>query len=97
TIVSFFEKKSFVVSGVVPLSILNLIVPELSKAINLQLINKKWDLIRQYSLLYIQESKKLVSRAKRGINTRIALLISLFCFLLIILLLVLGAKFSGRI
>lgn len=85
------EKKGFTLHSILALSVIQEILPELTNELNLDLILTKADNLKQYSMLNMQESQKIISSQKptgKQDNKRLIVLGGIFIVLLLILIIV---------
>lgn len=86
---SSFEKQKFFVLGVVPISLLQNIMPELTQALNLQLVLTKCESAREFSLYSIEEIKSKNPNPKvKKEQKNLYYLLMAFGFLFLIMIIV---------
>lgn len=91
TLSSIFKKQQFMVSAVIPYSIMQELFPSLIENFDPALLIVKADSCRQYSLLNVEEATRLSTQSTKGrknSNKRLFLLIGVFALLMVILIVV---------
>jgi len=93
-LVNIFKEESINVIGVVPMSILEKVIPKLKKDFNIKIILGKMHLVKQYSMLYLPDQGIVITRTKPKFKSfQFILLAGIFVILLFILFLIAYLQF----
>jgi hypothetical protein len=83
-----FVNAGFIVSGIYPLSLCIDALPELSSNMDLNLIVNKLPILKDFNMQPIVEASSVATEKEKPNKTRLILLVSVFAFLILVLLVV---------
>lgn len=83
-----FNNQKFDIISIVPVSVLQETIPDLSTNLNLQIVLDKADSIKQYSIMTLEEPVKISNSKNKALvkNKRLLIITGIFVFLIFILL-----------
>lgn len=96
-LVNIFKEESINVIGVVPMAILEKVIPGLKKDFNIKKILGKVHLVKQYSMLYLPDQGIVITRTKPKFKSfQFVFLIGIFVILLFILFFIVYLQFFKK-
>src|SRR5439155_1222986 len=85
---SEFEKHQLFIKGVIPLSAILLLFPQMSTHIDLSVISSKIDSLKEYFIISAQDAKSPQLKENKSANRSLPILISIFIFLILVLIVI---------